>query len=180
MTKPADDRRISLVATDVDGTLTDRGMTYDPAGHVLKRFDVRDGLAVKLLLAARVEVAFVTSDDAGATSKRAERLGVRHCLIGVQDKVAAVQDLCDGIGTTLGETAFLGDDLQDLEVMRAVGLAGAVNDAHALVRDVAEFRCRSKGGCGAFREFAEHVLRLRGDDLEVLLRRIQSHRENVE
>jgi 3-deoxy-D-manno-octulosonate 8-phosphate phosphatase (KDO 8-P phosphatase) len=166
------DKEIRLVAVDVDGTLTDGAMIYDYSGNVSKRFYVRDGLGVKLLQAAGLDVAWVTSDAATATIKRAERLGVRHCLAGVTDKVSAVQGLCEEIGISLGETAFLGDDLQDLDVMQAVGLPAAVGDAHRMIKSVAVFHCVSGGGFGAFREFAEHLLAARGEDLKSLMSRL--------
>lgn len=153
---------VRLVACDVDGTLTDGGMTYAPDGGVSKRFHVRDGIGVRLLQAVGVEVAWVTSDESSAVVQRAERLNVYRCLTGVVDKLTTVADLCTEIGITMEETAFLGDDLQDLEVMQAVGLPVAVADAVDPLLDVAKYICSRNGGSGAFRELTEMLLTSRG------------------
>ena len=154
--------QIQLLATDIDGTLTDGGMYYSSSGEISKRFHVRDGLGGQLLQAVGVKVGFISSDSSSVIEARAERLGVDFCFSGVTDKVKVVSTLCAEIGVDSSQVAFLGDDVQDLAVMQCVGLAGAVGDAHSLVRKAAEYICEKDGGSGAFQEFAEYLLAKRG------------------
>lgn len=158
-------RRISVVATDIDGTLTDGGMYQTESGDTFKRFNVQDGLAVKLLQTAGFYVVWISSDNSAVISKRAERLGVEHCHIGVKDKVSVLQGVCKELGEPAERAAFLGDDLQDLAVMNLVGYPAAVADARDEVKKVAVYECQSSGGHGAFRELAEHLIRAKGDAL---------------
>ncbi len=155
-------KQILLLATDVDGTLTDGGMYYSSSGQIGKKFHVRDGLGAQLLQAAGIEVAFVSADSSPVIEQRAARLGINHCFSGVKDKVRVIDRLCAEVGLSVGEVAFLGDDIQDLAVMQYVGLSAAVGDAHHLVKDAAKYTCKNSGGQGAFREFAEYLLEIRG------------------
>ena len=86
-------RRIKLLVLDVDGVLTDGGLWFDPNGLLLKRFDVRDGLGLRLLQQAGLELAFLSGGKGGATEVRARQLGIQHCLVGIKDKPAALQTL---------------------------------------------------------------------------------------
>lgn len=165
----SDPRDIKLVVTDIDGTLTDGGMYYLSSGETFKRFDVRDGLGIKLLQAAEVEVSFVSSDESAATSARARRLGVEHCYGGVTDKVQVVENLRQLLHLEWRQVAFLGDDLQDVHIMRKVGLAAAVADAHPIISSIAGYTSTKIGGQGAFRELAEWLLTSRGCVIEDLL-----------
>ena len=165
--------RIRIVASDVDGTLTDGSMVYSSSGLSTKSFSVKDGLAVRLLRAISIEVAFVSSDDSPIVRSRARRLGVERCLTGVSDKVAAVSDLCSELSAGLENVAFIGDDLQDLAVMRAAGLAVAVGDAHPMIIESAGFVCERPGGSGAFREFSEWLIARKGYSLGDVWERCQ-------
>lgn len=154
--------QIKLVATDVDGTLTDGGMYYTTSGETFKRFYVRDGLGVNLLQAAGIDVSLISSDDSPVISNRAQRLGITHCFSGIRDKIGAVESLCQTTGLAFENVAFFGDDLQDYAVMQRVGFAAAVGDAHPLVKGIASYVCRCDGGQGAFRELAEYIIEQKG------------------
>ena len=154
-----------MVVTDVDGTLTDGGMYHSSSGETFKRFHVRDGLGVRLLREAGLEVAWISSDTSPVIEHRAKRLGVAHCHTGVSDKVAVLRALCEQLHTSVDKVAFLGDDLQDLSVLRLVGFPAAVGDAHELVKKASRYQCAADGGYGAFRELAEHLLHVKGEDL---------------
>lgn len=155
-------RRISLVVLDVDGVLTDGGLWFDADGRLLKRFDVRDGLGIRLLQQAGLEVAFLSGGQGGATEVRARQLGIRHCLVGIKDKPTALTALQQELNISDVETAFLGDDLNDLAVRPVVGLLIAPNDACEPVRRGAHAVLRRAGGRGAVRELAERLLQARG------------------
>jgi 3-deoxy-D-manno-octulosonate 8-phosphate phosphatase (KDO 8-P phosphatase) len=157
---------IRLLAADVDGTLTDGGMYYFPSGEIVKRFNVRDGLAVKLLRAVGIQVAFISSDDSPLVAARAKRLGLDHYYAGTTDKVHAAEEICAATGFSLANIAYLGDDLQDYELMREVGIAAAVGDAHPVIKNCADHICQAPGGGGAFRELAEWLIEGQGHEIE--------------
>jgi 3-deoxy-D-manno-octulosonate 8-phosphate phosphatase (KDO 8-P phosphatase) len=164
---------IKLVASDVDGTLTDGRMIYGPSGEVSKSFNVRDGLGVKLLQTVGVTVSLVSSDDSPVATARAQRLGIDSCRIGVHDKIAAVESLCRDAGIEMKNAAFLGDDLQDYAVMQSVGMGVAVADAHPMVLAIADHVTQRLGGMGAFREFADWLIEQQGHHMEEVWLRSQ-------
>ena len=156
-------RQISLVVLDVDGVLTDGGLWYGPHGELNKRFDVRDGLGIRLLQQAGLEVAFLSGGQGGATEVRARQLGVRHCLIGIKDKPRALTTLQEQLNIPRKQTVFVGDDLNDLAVRPLVGLLIAPEDACRPVRRGADAVLSRRGGHGAVRELAERLLDARGE-----------------
>ena len=157
---------------DVDGVLTDAGLYLGTAGdgsHVeLKRFDIQDGLGIKLLEAAGLPVAIVSGRVSTATTLRAMELDVAaiHQENGAQ-KVPAIAGMLHERGLKWSEVALLADDLPDLAALRRVGLPAAVANAVAEVKAVAVWQSERRGGNGAAREFAEALLRARGvwDDM---------------
>ena len=155
-------RRITLLVLDVDGVLTDGGLWFDADGRLTKRFDVRDGLGIRLLQQAGLEIAFLSGGQGGATEIRARQLGIRHCLVGIRDKPAALGKLQQTLNVTTAETAFVGDDLNDLAVRTQVGLLLAPADACRPVRWQADAVLNRPGGRGAIRELAERILQAHG------------------
>ena len=160
-------RRIRIVGLDVDGVLTDGGIYLgEVAGAAMefKRFDIQDGIGVSFLRAAGIRVAIVTGRVSEAVRRRGAELRVDDV---VQDprarKLPAFEALLDRYGIGMDEAAFVGDDLPDLGIMRAVGLPVAVGNATAEVRGVARLQLDRTGGRGAVREFAERLLRARGE-----------------
>ena len=155
-------RQIKLLVLDVDGVLTDGGLWFDASGQLTKRFDVRDGLGIRLLQQAGVEIAFLSGGQGGATEVRARQLGVQHCLVGIKDKPEALLKLQQQLGIDIAETAFVGDDLNDLAVRPVVELLIAPADACTPVRQGAHAVLRKQGGHGAIRELAETILQTHG------------------
>jgi 3-deoxy-D-manno-octulosonate 8-phosphate phosphatase (KDO 8-P phosphatase) len=155
-------RRIRLLVLDVDGVLTDGGLWFDANGTLLKRFDVRDGLGIRLLQQAGLEIAFLSGGQGGATEVRARQLGIQHCLVRIKDKPAALMELQRTLGISTTETAFLGDDLNDLAVRPVVGLLLAPSDGCRPMRRGSDAVLRHRGGHGAVRELAERILSARG------------------
>ena len=147
-------RSIQLLVLDVDGVLTDGGLWFDAAGQLSKRFDVRDGLGIRLLQQAGLHIAFLSGGQGGATEVRARQLGISHCLVGIKNKPAALTALQNQLGVSAQQTAFVGDDLNDLAVRPVVGLLFAPADACRPV--VAEpMRCSAAEAamepCGSWR-----------------------------
>ena len=160
-------RAIRFVGLDVDGVLTDGGIYLgDVAGTRVesKRYDIQDGLGVKMLQRAGIEVAILTGRVSESVALRAAELGVDAC---VQDpharKLPALRRLLAARDIPLAATAFVGDDLPDLGVLRVVGLPVAVANASDEVVGAARVRLTRRGGHGAVREFAELLLRARGE-----------------
>ena len=160
-------KRIRLVCFDVDGVLTDGGVVLgDSAGArvELKRYDIQDGLGIKMLQQAGLLTAIITGRESMSVALRAQELGVDEL---VQDnqarKVPALRHLLERRGLDWSEVAFVGDDLPDLGVMRLVGLPVCVANATAEVRRVSSIALTRSGGAGAVREFCELLLRARGE-----------------
>ena len=152
-------RSVQLVVLDVDGVLTDGGLWFDSAGQLVKRFDVRDGLGIRLLQQAGLELAFLSGGQGGATEVRARQLGISHCLVGVKDKPAALTALQHQLGVGVHQTAFVGDDLNDLAVRPVVELLFAPSDACRAVRRRADAVLRHRGGTGPSRNWQNAYLR---------------------
>jgi 3-deoxy-D-manno-octulosonate 8-phosphate phosphatase (KDO 8-P phosphatase) len=153
---------LEVVVLDVDGVLTDGGLWYGPEGELTKRFDVRDGLGIRLLQHAGVEVVFLSGGRGGATEARARHLGIRHCLVGAKDKPVALADLRRQLAVSASSLLFVGDDLNDLAVQGEVGLLVATADAAGPLRQRADAVLLRPGGQGAVRELAERLLRAKG------------------
>jgi len=159
--------RIKLVCFDVDGVLTDGGIYLGDAGGTrieLKRYDIQDGLGIKMLQQAGLLTAIITGRVSESVALRAHELGVDEL---VQDnqarKVPALRTMLAKRGLDWSECAFVGDDLPDLGVMRLVGLPIAVGNATSEARRAATLTLTRHGGAGAVREFCELLLRARGE-----------------
>jgi 3-deoxy-D-manno-octulosonate 8-phosphate phosphatase (KDO 8-P phosphatase) len=157
-------RRLKLVLTDSDGVLTDNGVYYSPEGEALRRFSVRDGMGIERLRLAGVKTAIITRESSPVVARRAEKLRLPHLYLGVQDKEAHLAQVLQETGLELGNLAYIGDDVNDVGIMAAIareGLTGAPLDAMPEARALGHYHCAVAGGHGAFRDFAEWILRLR-------------------
>ena len=155
-------RSISLLVLDVDGVLTDGGLWIDPNGLLQKRFDVRDGLGIRLLQQAGLQIVFMSGGHGGATEVRAHQLGIHSCLVSVKDKYVALEKLQSDLSVSPSHTAFVGDDLNDLVSRNLVDLFITPADACSAVRRNADIVLSRRGGDGAVRELAEYILKARG------------------
>jgi 3-deoxy-D-manno-octulosonate 8-phosphate phosphatase (KDO 8-P phosphatase) len=152
-------RRIELVLMDVDGTLTDGSLIVTPDGEELKTYHVRDGLGILLARLAGLDLGIITGKTSKGLEKRAERLRITELHQGVLDKPRVLASILEKRGLDPAAVAYIGDDLGDLAVMRSVGLAAAVADAHPEVKEYCHYICRTPGGRGAVREFLEFILK---------------------
>jgi len=160
-------RRVKLVVFDVDGVLTDAGVYLGrlPGGGdvELKRFDIQDGLGLKMLQRAGLEVAIVSGRVSAATDARAAELGIECHQHDAGHKLPAVRGLMERLGVGWEEVAMLADDLPDVAVLRRVGLKAAVANAVPQVAAMADWRTTKEGGHGAAREFCDALLAARGE-----------------
>ena len=155
-------KQIQMVLLDVDGVLTAGEIIYGDSGEQFKIFDVKDGVGIRMLKAAGIHVGIVTGRSGAALRHRCTNLGIDLIFDGVRNKVQALDQALARTGVTAAATAFVGDDLPDLAIMKKVGLAVAVADAHEAVQGVAHLITRARGGHGAVREVSDAVLKAQG------------------
>jgi 3-deoxy-D-manno-octulosonate 8-phosphate phosphatase (KDO 8-P phosphatase) len=155
-------RPIELLVADVDGVLTDGVIAIDDCGVETKYFYVRDGLAYALWHRAGKQAAILSGRRAAAVERRAAELKIAHVLQGHEQKAAPLRSLIEGLGFAPFQVCFVGDDLADLPVLRAVGLAACPADAAAEVKDAAHLVTRASGGRGVVREVVEVILKAQG------------------
>jgi len=150
---------IELILSDVDGVLTDGYIVLDNQGIETKRFDIRDGMGVRLWQKAGYRFGLITLRSSQIVQMRASELGIDIVRQGTDDKLVALRQILDELDLTPEKTCYLGDDLPDLSVVRAVGLGVAVADACAELREAADYVTTAVGGSGAVRETIEVILK---------------------
>lgn len=155
-------RAVRLLSCDVDGVLTDGRIYVDDEGRETKAFHALDGVGLKRLMAAGIAVAWITGSASASVAHRARVLGVLHLSRGADDKLAPWEALRATLGVEPSACAHIGDDLPDIPVMRACGLAATVPHAPGEVKRHAHYVTRLDGGHGAVRELAELILAARG------------------
>ncbi|WP_461209486.1 KdsC family phosphatase [Desulfocurvus sp. DL9XJH121] len=155
--------RVRLLVLDVDGVLTDGGLYYDHQGNVSKRFNVQDGLGIKLAQAAGLHVAVISGLDSPAVASRVRELGIEEYHAGHTAKIDVLKGICERLKLGLDEVAFLGDDWVDAGVMSLVGLPMAVANAQPEILVLADVITELAGGQGAVREAVRYILDARGD-----------------
>jgi len=162
-TSPKDRARpVEMILMDVDGTMTDGTLMVLPNGEEVKTYNVRDGLGMLLAHLAGIRLGIITGKTSKSLEKRAERLRIFEVHQGIIDKKKTLFEILTKHRLTPERVAYIGDDLGDLAVMKSVGLAAAVADAHPEIRKHAHYVCRAAGGKGAVREFIEFVLESQG------------------
>ena len=150
--------RIRLLICDVDGVLTDGRLYFTPQGEEFKGFHARDGHGIKLLQRTGVETAVISGRNSPAVALRMSSLGVQHVYQGRESKLEPYLELLENLQLTPEQTAFVGDDVLDLPLMRRAGLAIAVADAHFSLRDHAHWVTSLPGGHGAVREVCDLIM----------------------
>ncbi|MGM0466042.1 MAG: KdsC family phosphatase [Acidobacteriota bacterium] len=151
-------KQIKMILMDVDGTLTNGTLLVLQNGEEVKSYHVRDGLGILLAYLAGIKTGIITGKNSKALELRAEKLKILELHQGILNKMQVLLNIKEKHKLKTEEIAYIGDDLGDLEVIKAVGLGGAVADAHPLVRKNSDYVCRQKGGSGAVREFIEFIL----------------------
>jgi 3-deoxy-D-manno-octulosonate 8-phosphate phosphatase (KDO 8-P phosphatase) len=156
-----DPAAIALLVLDVDGVLTDGRLYYGARGEVLKVFDVKDGLGIKRLMKAGVDVAIISGRRSAMVTRRARDLGIRHVFQGSADKLPIFERLRKRLKLDAAACAIVGDDVPDVPVMRAAGLAFAVADAHPSAIEAADMVTPHAGGRGAVRSICDLLIAAR-------------------
>ena len=161
--------RIKLVLTDVDGVLTDTGVYYSEKGEVMKRFSIRDGMGVELLRLNGVETAIITREKSPSVKKRGERLKMPWIFLGVFNKVEYIPTILKKTGLKMNELAYIGDDVNDLDIIKEIakhGLTATPADGMPVIKNEVHYTAKINAGYGAFRDFADWILDLRGKKVE--------------
>jgi len=155
-------KKIKLVVFDVDGVLTDGRLYYNDSGEEQKAFYAKDGLGIKLLLLSGVQIGVITARTSNLVKQRMDSLNITHLYQGRLDKLNAFNDLIKKLKLNYDETAFVGDDVVDLPVMRKVGLSITVEDAHPMVIEQAHWQTPLPGGKGAARNVCDFIMQAQG------------------
>jgi YrbI family 3-deoxy-D-manno-octulosonate 8-phosphate phosphatase len=151
-------KNIKLLATDCDGVLTDGGLYYLENGQCAKRFNVLDGMGFELLHQNGIVTAIITGDNNKLLTFRAKKLNTDHLIMDETDKIVALQTLCEKLNIAISECAYIGDDVNDLNVLKSCGYGFAPPNAHHSVLNSGAFITKATGGNGCFREVADWII----------------------
>ncbi|MBT8379804.1 MAG: HAD-IIIA family hydrolase [Ignavibacteria bacterium] len=151
--------KIKVVITDNDGVLTDTGVYYSEKGEELKRFSIRDGMGVeRLRKQAGIETIIITGEKSGSVKARARKLQIEEYYLGVKNKLDLLDEILKRNEINEENIAFIGDDVNDLQIMERVGFKATPADGTIFIKKIADYICENKSGNGAFREVAELIL----------------------
>jgi len=150
--------KIKLVLTDIDGVWTDAGMYYDQMGNEMKKFNTTDSAGVIFLRLLDIPLGIITGENTQIVRRRAEKLKINLLFMGVLNKLAVAEKLCAELHISLQQVAYIGDDLNDALLLKAVGFSAIPANAPGYMGKYAHVRLTRKGGDGAFREFVELML----------------------
>ena len=160
---------IQLILSDVDGVMTDGGITYDNQGIETKTFHVRDGMGIKLWQKTGHRFGVITARSSHIVKLRMDELGVDFIRQGTEQKLAAAQQIIEELKLETENVCYIGDDLTDVGLMKSVGMSASVADAAEDVKKVADYVTKSTGGKGAIRELIEMILKSQKRWKELLL-----------
>ncbi len=155
-------KKIKLLLTDVDGCLTDGSVYYGPNHEKIKKFNMQDGMALKLLRENNILTGIISADNSEATRYRAEDLKFDFICINIKDKLAKFEEILKANNIQKDEVAYMGDDIQDLCILNQVSVSVAPNNAVDEVKKAVSHITQKSGGDGAFREYAEYIIKLNG------------------
>ena len=151
--------KIKLVLTDSDGVLTDTSVYYSEQGEIMKKFSIRDGMGVERLRnLLKIETGIITGELSPSVKKRAEKLNITELHLGIRDKVLVLKKILKKRKIKFENVAYIGDDVNDLEIMKLAGVSACPGDALKEVKLISDYTCENKGGYGAFREFTELII----------------------
>lgn len=147
-----------LVLTDIDGVWTDGGMYYDQTGNEWKKFHTYDSAGVLFCHMQNIPVGIITGEETEIVKRRAEKLGIDYLFQGVKNKLNTAQTICEELDIKLEDVAYIGDDINDIELLRSVGISATPSSAPAYIQKIVKIVTRKAGGNGSFREFVEIIL----------------------
>ena len=154
-------KKIKLIATDVDGVLTDGGMYYSSKGDVLKKFHARDGMAVSILKKNTIPTVIITKERNQIVKKWSSKMNIDKLFDGVKNKEKVVSKLCKSYGLSENNIAYIGDDVNDLEILKKTGFAATPKDGNLEVKKIVDYICKNRGGEGVLREICDLIISIK-------------------
>jgi YrbI family 3-deoxy-D-manno-octulosonate 8-phosphate phosphatase len=151
-------KNIKILLTDVDGVLTDGGMYYNSKGDFMKKFHARDGMGVTLLRKKGIPTIIVTKEKTDIVRKWASKMKIAKIFDGIQNKEKIVDEICKKYKVTASQIGYIGDDVNDIELLKKVGFSATPKDGIIEVRKIVDYICKKNGGEGAFREIADLLI----------------------
>ncbi len=152
-------KKIKIVLTDVDGVLTDGGMYYTASGDSMKKFHARDGMGVTLLKKRGIPTIIVTKESNKIIRQWAKKMNIAKLYDGILDKSLIIKIVCKTYNVTTEQICYIGDDVNDLNLLKKVGFSASPNDAIMEARKISDFKCKNNGGCAAFRELVDFIIK---------------------
>ena len=149
--------KIKLVITDVDGVLTDGGMYYNMEGEYMKKFNTKDSMGMELLLKNGIKTIFMTREDSKIVKERVKKIKIVELYSDILKKESLIPEILKKYDVTTEQIAYIGDDVNDLEIMKIVGFSATPSDGNNTIKEIADYTCELGGGEGAFREFADLI-----------------------
>ena len=156
-------KNINTILLDVDGVLTDGTLLVMPGGLMVRRMNIKDGYAIQLAVKKGYHVAIISGGDSPEVKDRLLKLGVTDVYMKVQDKLSVLQEYLVLNGLDLANTAYMGDDMPDFDVMKEVGIAACPADAATEIKELSAYVSPLTGGAGCVRDLIEKIMRVRGD-----------------
>ncbi|WP_297089117.1 HAD-IIIA family hydrolase [uncultured Draconibacterium sp.] len=147
-----------LILTDIDGVWTDGGMYYDQTGNEWKKFNTSDSAGILFAHAKNIPVGIITGEKTDIVERRAQKLKVDYLFQGISDKLSVAKSLCYDLSISMKDVAYIGDDIGDVQLLRAVGFSAAPANAPEYIKCIVQFVTNKAGGEGAFREFVENII----------------------
>lgn len=147
-----------LVLTDIDGVWTDGGMYYDQTGNEWKKFNTADSAGILFCKKLNIPVGIITGEDTLIVKKRSEKLNIDYLYQGIKNKYKTAIEICSKLNISLNEVAYIGDDIGDIVLLKAVGYSAAPANAPEYIKELVSYITHKNGGEGAFREFIEKIL----------------------
>lgn len=156
-------KQIEMILTDIDGVWTDGGLYFSQTEECMKKFSVYDGWGVRYCRNLNIPVGIITAEDLPMATLIGEKFKTPYIFCGISNKLKTAETLADKLGIPMQRVAYIGDDLNDLPLLRKAGFSGCPANAPVWVKREVAYVCETQGGYGAFREFVEHILKDRED-----------------
>ena len=152
-------KKIEIILTDVDGVLTDGGRYYSEKGESLKKFHVRDGMGINILLRNGIKTIIITKENSKITKKWAKDMNVSKVISGSLKKESELPKICKALKVSPSQIAYIGDDVNDINLLKKVGFSATTNDADNMIKEHVDYVCSKDGGKGAFREISDMIFK---------------------
>jgi len=151
-------KKIKILLTDIDGVLTDGGMYYTDKGDIMKKFHARDGMAITLLRNKNIPTIIITKEKTPMVKQWAKKMHIEKAYNGIIKKELLLEKICKIYHVTPKEIAFIGDDVNDLNLLKKVGFSVTPKDGIETIKKISDYTCKAKGGEGVLREVADIIL----------------------